>query len=264
MGAEATIDLRKVRPAPSGRPLVLDICAVSHTGTTRARNQDAWCVDPDMGLMLVADGVGGQGDGSWASRRAVTLMRRFLGHAAAMLKPAGARDREKVVRRSLVFINRAMQRAPLAAGQKRSGTTLVGLWVPPCGDGQATAFNVGDSSLFRIAATGAVKVSRDHSLHQLWVDGGKVGTEPSKRVIVQALGISPEISPHQASFALKTGETYLACTDGLTGSVPLNEIMAIAGAANPAESVTQNLILGALKGQARDNVTAAVCKVDQP
>src|SRR6185437_13526593 len=93
--------------------------------------------------------------------------------------------------RALQFAHGCLRSANLVrAHRATSGTTIVGAWAPHGAKGMATAFNVGDSRLFHLSAAGLEKISYDHSLHQLWLDGGKVGAEPSKRVIVQAVGIS--------------------------------------------------------------------------
>lgn len=173
-------------PLSTGR----DLAIASHRGHFRTRNEDAWASDSDLGVMLVADGVGGQGDGGYASNRVIDLVMRFIVRSVRRTGSPDVTQREKIVARALNFahkrLHRENQRDALA---KPSGTTIVGLWMPVGAD-MATAFNIGDSSLIHFWAGGAQKVSRDHSLHQLWLDGGQVGTEPSKQFIVQALGIS--------------------------------------------------------------------------
>lgn len=243
------------------RSLAFDFSGISHNGTVRAHNQDAWSVDAGAGLLLVADGVGGQGDGSWASTRAVSLVGRYLRRAARYSQPHDGESRERIVQTAIAFCSQYMHRHTVLVGGKPSGTTLVGFWAPPGHCGNATVFNVGDSSLFRITRSAITKVSRDHSLHQLWLDSGKIGTEPSKRVITQALGISPEIQAHVASVPLAAGDSFVACTDGLTGALSRPEIGEIVRLSETAREGTRALLDDALQHLARDNVTAAVCKV---
>jgi PPM family protein phosphatase len=253
-----TLPLEQAGPR---KPLALDFSAMSHTGTARASNQDAWAVVAEAGLLLVADGVGGQGDGTWASARAVTLVSSYLRRALRFVEPGSTASRERIVRAAMAFCSAQMHRKAVLVGGKASGTTLVGFWAPPGHGGNASVFNVGDSSLFRIMDGVATKISRDHSLHQLWVDGGMIGAEPSKRVITQALGISPEIQPHVMSFKIAPGEAYLACTDGLTGVLSRPRIVEIVRMSATASDGTRALLEDALRRLARDNVTAAVCKV---
>jgi serine/threonine protein phosphatase PrpC len=80
-------------------------------------------------------------------------------------------------------------------------------------------------------------------------------------VITQALGISPEIHAHVTSFALAAGDTYVACTDGLTGALSGPEIWKSVRMSPTANDGTLALLRDALQNLAQDNVTAAVCKV---
>ncbi len=118
------------------------------------------------------------------------------------MRPRTNQDRERLIHAALRFCSKQMHRHAVLVGGKRSSTTLVGFWAPPDQAGSATAFNIGDSSLFRITQNAIAKLSHDHSLRQIWVDGGRISAEPSKRVITQAMGISPEIHAHITSFAI--------------------------------------------------------------
>lgn len=104
-------------------------------------------------------------------------------------------------------------------------------------------------------------MSHDHSLHQLWVEGGKIGTEPSKRVIVQALGISPLVTPYVVSFPILPGTVMVACTDGLTGTLTPEDIGGVLDGCNSAAKAASALVQMVLAGRARDNVTVAVCRL---
>jgi serine/threonine protein phosphatase PrpC len=240
---------------------VRDVATASHRGHVRARNEDAWASDARLGLMLVADGVGGHGDGRRASTRAISLVLRFITRSARRTGTGTVAQRETIVTRALEFAHEQLRRENRRDGQnKPSGTTIVGLWLPVGGD-MATAFNIGDSSLLHFWAGGAQKKSRDHSLHQLWLEGGGIGTEPSKRVIVQALGISAAIAPHIVSFPVVPGSVIVACTDGLTGTLAPERIASLlAGIPSAAEGAAA-LLKEVLAGRARDNVTVAVCRL---
>src|SRR5262249_50100050 len=100
------------------------------------------------------------------------------------------------------------------------------------------------------------KVSRDHSLYQLWLDGGRVGREPAKRMIVQALGISDPLAPYIAPLSLSPGDTILICTDGLSGAMPPSRMaQLLAGSRSACEALLEEV----LAGPATDNVTVSVC-----
>ena len=242
-------------------PSPRDIATASHRGHVRSRNEDACASDRRLGLMLVADGVGGQGDGRRASGRAISLVLRFIVRSACWTNIGTVSQREKIVGRAIDFAHQSLrmenQIDPL---NKPSGTTIAGLWMP-VGVDVATAFNVGDSSLLYFWAGGAQKKSRDHSLHQLWLENGSVGTEPSKRVIVQALGISPTVAPHIVSFPVVPASVMVACTDGLTGTLDSDCIAGLLAGATSATQGVSALLKEVLAGKAADNVTVAVCRL---
>jgi serine/threonine protein phosphatase PrpC len=220
------------------------------------------CSAPQRGQLLqrahtrIVSG-GGQGDGAWASQRIVEL---FCGKIIGLDCANADREiREAAVLNGLQFAHDQMRAENLAGADKLSGTTIAGIWAPQGAAGLVTAFNVGDSPVFHFAKDGMTKVSRDHSVHQLWLDGGRVGKEPGKRMIVQAVGISEQLSPHIVSFPGQTGDAVLICTDGLSGTVETARMATVLSEAKNAQKACDLLLEEALAGAARDNVTISVC-----
>lgn len=229
-----------------------NFAAVSHPGHVRPRNEDSYLIVAGKGLALVADGVGGQGDGAWASKRAAELF-------APALSEASAADQEEKIGTALVAVHGRMFQETRADGAKPSGTTIAGIWAPKGNAGPATVFNVGDSSVFHYSKGRIAKVSRDHSLYQLWLDGGRVGREPGKRMIVQALGISDQVSPYIAPLTLLPGDAILICTDGLSGVLPPSRMAQLLAEHPGAQGACDALLNEVLSGPAADNVTVSVC-----
>ena len=229
-----------------------NFAAVSHLGHVRRHNQDSYFIAAAKGLALVADGVGGQGDGAWASRRAVELF-------APALASVSAATQEAAIGQVLATVHSQMFSETRADGDKPSGTTIAGIWAPTGSKGAATIFNVGDSPVFHISQGRIAKVSRDHSLYQLWLDGGRVGREPAKRMIVQALGISDQLTPFIAPLALLPGDAVLICTDGLSGIMPPSRMAQLVSESQSSQRACQALLDEALAGPAPDNVTVSVC-----
>jgi protein phosphatase len=226
--------------------------AVSHPGHVRPRNEDSYLIVAGKGLALVADGVGGQGDGAWASRRAMELF-------APALSEASAADQEDMIGAVLAAVHGRMFQETRADGARPSGTTIAGIWAPKGNAGPATVFNVGDSSVFHYSKGRIAKVSRDHSLYQLWLDGGRVGREPAKRMIVQALGISDQVSPFIARLVLLPGDIILICTDGLSGAVLPSRMAHLLAEHSGSQGACEALLNEVLSGPAADNVTVSVC-----
>src|SRR5471030_1233925 len=111
--------VRSLAPSAS-----LDIAAASHLGHARRRNEDCCFNAPAKGLAVVADGVGGQGDGAWASQRAVELFCGLM--MGAELDAADIALRETTVRDGLQFVHDEMLEENRSSDDKSSGTTIAG------------------------------------------------------------------------------------------------------------------------------------------
>ena len=206
-------------------------------GGRRQNNEDTFLIDHDLGLFLVADGVGGHMAGEIASAIAVASIREFILERVKNLPTANRntiadvpslpknthtikleRDRE-LVRASLDHASDAIfvegQRLLTAEGRAMS-TTIVGMFLQDGNDGDATIFNVGDSRLYVFRDRKLIQVSTDHSAFQEWLSQGRPGPEPSRNIILQALGQSPSVDPSVQSERLVSGDLILMCTDGLT------------------------------------------------
>jgi protein phosphatase len=239
--------------APLTRSGVVDFAAVSHPGHSRPRNEDFYFIAADKGLSVVADGVGGQGDGAWASRRAVELFSSGLDmHASHGREAEAVHDALQRTHREMVAETHRTNGLP-------GGTTIAGIWAPQQAAGKVTVFNVGDSPVFHFSRGRLEKISRDHSLYQLWLDGGRIGREPGKRTIMQAVGISKHLSPHIASFTAVPGDSVLMCTDGLSGAVSIERMQEVLAGSKDSREACETLMQIVLRGPARDNVTISVC-----
>jgi serine/threonine protein phosphatase PrpC len=229
-----------------------DFAGLSHRGHGRPRNEDCFFLAAKEGLALVADGVGGQGDGAWASRRALEL---FVPELAARAVP----DQQKAITETLAAVHGQMFEETRAKRDAPSGTTIAGVWAPQGSRGPAVLFNVGDSSVFHFSSGKLTKLSHDHSLYQLWLDGGQVGREPAKRMIMQALGISERVLPFVAPLTLAAGDAVLICTDGLSGVISPDRMAQVLAGMKNARAACDALLRQALACMANDNVTVSVC-----
>lgn len=246
-----------IAESQAAAPSLADMANLSHRGHVRERNEDSCRIESSRGLCIVADGVGGHGDGQWASQKTVALVTAMLsrGTSEDILSP---KARETIIADALQLANDAMLTENARTGLA-SGSTVAGIWAP-AGAGWATAFNVGDSPIFHLSQGIIQKISRDHSVFQLWVDGGRIGKEPSKRMIVQAMGISEPLTPHLLSFRVRPGDTVLLCTDGLIGALSTQQIVDLLASAKGAAAACEGLLRAALAGPAADNLTVAVCR----
>ena len=247
-------------------------------GGRRQNNEDTFLIDHDLGLFLVADGVGGHMAGEIASAIAVASIRELILERVKNLPTANRntiadapslpknthsikleRDRE-LVRASLDHASDAIfvegQRLLTAEGRAMS-TTIVGMFLQDGNDGDTTIFNVGDSRLYVFRNKKLTQVSTDHSAFQEWLSQGRTGPEPSRNIILQALGQSSSVAPSVQSERLVSGDLVLMCTDGLTDYVDDEIITKHLECLDRNEPKTGcvNLINAAIAAGGADNIT---------
>jgi protein phosphatase len=225
----------------------------THTGLRRLRNEDTYYADAGLGLFLVVDGMGGHKHGEVASAMARDGVVAQV-TAGQSLVDAIQRVNEALIARS--------------GGLKESrpmGTTIAAIRV----SGRAyEAAWVGDSRIYRFAEGSLERLSHDHSIVEALVEAGELTetqarSHPQRSVLTQALGIT---APDQLHIGLARGELtpgarLLLCTDGLTDEVTdekIGEIVARTDLA--AQECVDHLVLAALGGTGRDNVTAILVR----
>ena len=250
-------------------------------GGRRQNNEDTFLIDHDLGLFLVADGVGGHMAGEIASAIAVASIRELILERVKNLPTANRntivdapslpknthsikleRDRE-LVRASLDHASDAIfvegQRLLSAEGRAMS-TTIVGMFLQDGNDGDTTIFNVGDSRLYVFRNKFLTQVSTDNSAFQEWLSKGRPGPEPSRNIILQALGQSPSVTPSVQSERLISGDLVLMCTDGLTDYVDdeiITKHLECLDRNEPKMGCT-NLITAAIAAGGADNITVVL------
>lgn len=225
----------------------------THTGLRRLRNEDTYYADAGLGLFLVVDGMGGHKHGEVASAMARDGVVAQV-TAGQSLVDAIQRVNEALIARS--------------GGLKESrpmGTTIAAIRV----SGRAyEAAWVGDSRIYRFADGSLERLSHDHSIVEALVEAGELTetqarNHPQRSVLTQALGIT---APDQLHIGLARGELtpgarLLLCTDGLTDEVTdekIGEIVARTDLA--AQECVDHLVLAALAGAARDNISAILVR----
>jgi protein phosphatase len=180
----------------------LEMASATHTGMVRAHNEDSIGMDPNIGLAVLADGMGGYNAGEVASGIAVALITKETRDTVSRIPPY-EKDREdgeltaaKILRnvsaRANGSIFQAANSQPQYAGM---GTTLVAALL--C-DNQITVAHVGDSRLYRLRDDKLAQLTRDHSLLQEQIDSGMITKEMARRsqnknLVTRAVGIEPDV-----------------------------------------------------------------------
>lgn len=223
---------------------------VTHQGAVRSHNEDAFIERPDIGLWAVADGAGGHEAGEVASAMLV---------AALGTIPAGLSAAELLAQVRLLSTETHVALRAEAA-RRGAHTTIASTLVVLLARGDHFAcLWAGDSRIYLWRGGVLHQLTRDHSLVQELVDSGMLRPEeaeghPRANVITRAIGAedtTPELD--KVSDRALPGDRFLLCSDGLTKTLPHEEMAALLGAgANPAAA----LVAAALQRRATDNVTA--------
>ena len=238
----------------------------SDRGRVRPRNEDAVAVHAELGLVVVADGVGGASAGDVASRLAAdTISERFRRQNLPRT------DREKARLLAEAAVEEANRAVWQLAKQKSEcvgmGTTVV---VGFAGAEWLAYANVGDSRLYRLRGDSFEQLSHDHSFIQEVVDQGFFRSLDDARrygigdnILTRALGSSPEVRVHSDVVDLETGDIFLFCTDGLTGMVPVDWLRQLLIAATDKElgPAAEALVRLANDRGGNDNITLALMRV---
>ena len=249
----------------------LQIVTVSDPGMVRGHNEDCAEARPDIGVVVLADGMGGYNAGEVASGMATS--RIAAGLAATWTKEtlkslerdAAVALSRSILQQQVAAANTAIfdvaQKDPQCAGM---GTTLVGCIFY---DNFVTVGHIGDSRLYRMRNDALEQVTRDHSLLQEQIDAGLITKEDSrqshnKNLVTRALGIDPQVDAEIHTYDVLEGDIYLLCSDGLNDMIADDEIqMTLIALSANLDLTAQQLVQAANDAGGRDNVSVMLVKV---
>jgi protein phosphatase len=239
-------------PTEGGHRLMSEFGNSSHVGLRRELNEDTYYSDSELGLWLVADGMGGHEFGEVASALARDAVVREIRAGRSLSEAIRSAD-EDIIRQS----KRRDDSLPM-------GTTVVALKVT---DHHFELAWVGDSRAY--LWNGQLRqISSDHSYVQELIDQGAITPEqarshPHRNVVTQALGVTdPEsLKVETISGELRPGSQILLCSDGLTEEVDDAAIAALLAQTDlSAQECVDQLISTALDGGGSDNVTVVLLR----
>ncbi|MBI2606990.1 MAG: Stp1/IreP family PP2C-type Ser/Thr phosphatase [Deltaproteobacteria bacterium] len=247
--------------------------ACTHTGMKRRQNQDCYAELPDLGLFVVADGMGGHRGGETASRIAVdTIEEAFRASSEPCETPEAATLR---MREAIKKANAAIQAKGAEQPDLRGmGTTASAIFFPSSKNGKfpdlAVLGQVGDSRGYLIQPGRIWQLTRDHSLVQEKLRAGiltraQLKTAPNRNVITRSVGYEPDVETDLFWVDAKPGDIFLLCSDGLHGLVDDDAIRALAEEfairANDLDAAAAALVDAANRNGGHDNVTAVLVQV---
>jgi PPM family protein phosphatase len=236
-------------------PFKLVAAGITDVGRVRAGapNEDGFLDETRrLGLVAVADGMGGHRAGEVASATALEALR------AAMTAGEPLRD-------AIEGANDAVLEKSEADHELRGmGTTLTAGTLGT--DGNLLIGHVGDSRAYLVRDGELTQITNDHSLVEEMVRGGELTPEqaeghPRRSIITRALGIDPEVDVDVYPVALRPGDRFLLCSDGLTTMLRGDEIAQILEGEPHPERAAQLLVDAANAAGGEDNITALVVEV---
>ena len=250
----------------------IEFAAVTDIGKIREKNEDNVLISSDLGLGVVADGMGGHSAGEIASNIAVSVLAETIRKVNTnQLKiPENFLPKLDPAERKLLMAANLANAAIYSTAQssdiyRMMGTTLTGVLF----DGDfATAVHVGDSRLYLFRDKKIVQITTDHSLAMEHVRRGlltRAEADHSKiqNVLTRAMGIKKNIEFDLLKFPVKIGDTLLLCSDGLYKGLSENEMGDILreGSQLPIVKLCKQLVRVSNDKDGQDNISAVLIKI---
>jgi PPM family protein phosphatase len=244
---------------------------LSDVGRVREHNEDTIGVDGDIGLMVLADGMGGYNAGEVASGIAVKTIMSLVKESVAQ-GDTNTTDAETGLSRPSIILRDAIVRANKIIFQTAKtqpqcegmGTTIVACLFA---DNKVSVAHVGDSRVYRLRANHFEQLTLDHSLLQELVDRGfysqaEAARATNKNYVTRALGVEPTVDVEIHEHVAQKGDVYVLCSDGLSDMVEDDDIhLTISTFSANLETVAKQLIQLSNDNGGRDNVSLILAQV---
>ncbi|MFO1377764.1 MAG: Stp1/IreP family PP2C-type Ser/Thr phosphatase [Steroidobacteraceae bacterium] len=243
---------------------------MTDTGKVREHNEDAIAWDQEIGLFVLADGMGGYNAGEVASGIAAKTISSIMREAFSLQDIEGI-DKATGLRRVSILLRDAIARANKIIYQTSKtqpqcegmGTTVVAAVLH---DNRITVAHVGDSRLYRLRSERLERLTLDHSLLQELVDRGFYSPEEAQRAtnknyVTRALGVESVVDVEIHEHPVQKGDTFVLCSDGLSDMVEDEDIhLTITTFGANLDTVAKQLIQLANDNGGRDNVSVVIAQ----
>jgi serine/threonine protein phosphatase PrpC len=225
-------------------------------GLRRDSNQDSCLINKDLGLFIVADGMGGHSGGEVASSLAVKTVLDIVADPKSLQMAPREVLTKAYENASLKIYDKAANESPELAGM---GTTMVVAYVR---EKSIYIGNVGDSRCYLFRKPYFWQVTEDHSLVNEQLRAGLLSEDQSRNfigrnVITRSVGYEREVHPDIIERDIEPGEIYLICSDGLSGLVTDEKIGQILSSHQP-EKMARACVEQALANGGDDNVSVLI------
>lgn len=222
-------------------------------GRNRSANEDNLYVDEDLGLFVIADGMGGHNAGEVASKIAVEVTAKSVREG---LK--AGRDADRVVREAIADANKSIYEKSLnnPAWEEMGTTLLMALAV----DHQVTIGHVGDSRAYLIRTGRIEQLTDDHTFVFEWLKEGRITKEEARKHrhrhgLTEALGVCDEVEAAVSAWPWDDNMCLVLCSDGLTDVLEDEEILTIVETSTAPQQACNSLVSAAVQKGRKDDIT---------
>lgn len=241
-----------------------DWASETDVGRVRNNNEDALAASTEIGIFVLADGMGGHKSGEIASNLAITTVLDHLSHTLPELIPGQIDEdlgytRESIaIREAIIHANETIhQTAQKQIEYEGMGTTIVllGFYGP-----RMTVAHVGDSRVYRFRNEQLEQLTSDHTMLQELVDRGFYTEEEAqksmhKNLVTRALGADATVAVDIQEDLVLPGDTYLLCSDGLHDFVDRTHIIEYITTIDDLNKCSKQLVEEANRNGGRDNIS---------
>lgn len=235
------------------------VSALTDKGKVREENQDAFSIDKNLNLFVVADGMGGVKNGELAAKYVADDLPKLFKEKILHIKE---KNDESLVFAIEEIINEQNEIIRERLGND-TGTTVVLAFIY---GNSAFVGHLGDSRAYLLHDRALIKLTSDHNIANLLVETGKITPEearvhPMRHMLTKYMGSEGKIIPEINKIILQPGDRLLLCTDGLIEMVYENEIQKVLLEQRSMSRVLEILIDKANLNGGNDNITALLIDI---
>jgi len=245
-------------------------CGITDVGLKRGHNEDNFLINEELNLFVVADGMGGHAGGEYASAICVNTVEEIVTTMELHGEnPGEGEDPVEIARERLSYAIRLAGRRIFEKAREEPefhgmGTTAVVLLVD---GGNAYIAHVGDSRLYMWREGRCEQVTEDHSLVNEKLKAGLITAEEAKNhrmrnVITRSLGYQEDVEIDLQVRAVRRGDRFLLCSDGMSGYVGVEEVGHYLAELSPQEACRRLVELSCERG-GEDNVTVLIARIEE-
>jgi protein phosphatase len=263
------------RPVSSSYPMRnmrVRFSGETNIGLKRAHNEDSFFMPEEAKLAIVADGMGGHASGEVASKMAVDTVAEHFRNTSEdaeltwpyKLDGPDKYDANRLTTGIKLANLRIYDKAQKDENCHGMGTTIVATLFL---DDKVLIGHVGDSRVYRLRDGQLMQLTEDHSLLNDYIRmkrlaADDVGKFPHKNVIVRALGMKESVQVDLLSDQTRVNDTYLLCSDGLSGMVDDPGLAYILQEEQDLDTACERLIHAANRNGGQDNITCVLARLE--